>query len=189
MCFSWGGRDKYAYTDERQWQRDHAYDFPRQPHESPQVHFENFDGRTAGASQRGSYQPVQGMQVRRPSNHTGGRTAAEARGGSAHVGGRNNPYGEDRSAAGSSRRIEASASIRSGTSNSRRSGNTTSRRNEANTWRSNRANNSRRSGADAWSRNQGTGALGAHSDIHNGRFIPDVVTRRPSPPPLHRRKR
>ncbi|MCJ1264447.1 hypothetical protein MMC22_004319 [Lobaria immixta] len=193
MCFSWGGRDKYAYTSESQRQRDHEYDFPRQPHEIPQAHFQGFDGRTGGASQRGGYQPVQGMQARRPSNHAGGRTAADSRGGSVHLGGRNNPYGEDRSAAGTSRRTEASEFTRSGTGNSRRGGNTmhTSRRNGGNTPRGSGGNTSRRSGAEASTRNrnQGTGALGAHSDIHNGRFIPDAVTRRPSPPPLRRRRR
>lgn len=191
MCFSWGSRrDKYAYTDV--WEREAEsrpgrklnpdWD-PRRPYDYPKYYNERFDGDAAGASQRGGYQSIQGMQVRRPSHHAGGSTAANTRRGSEHAGGQNNPYGEGRSAAETSRRIEVGASMRRGASNSRRSDNNTSRRDGANT--------SRRSGADASrrNRNQGTGGLGAHSNIHTGRFSPDAVTRRPSPPPLRRRRR
>lgn len=191
MCFSWGSRrDEYRPYDECEQEAEFRpgrklnpdWD-PRNPYDYPKYYYERFDHGAAGASQRGGYQSIQGMQVQRPSHHAGGSTAASTRGGSQHVGGQNNPYGEGRSAAETSRRIESGASMRRGTSNSRRSENNTSRRDGANT--------SRRNGADASRRNhnQGTGGLGAQSDIHTGRFSPDAVTRRPSPPPLRSRRR
>lgn len=164
----------------------------------------------AGPSQQGGYQPVQGM-----SHH--GAIAS----GSAHMGGRNNPWRDKLSRklalfgdavfarvgprllsgrydAGRSATIASSrggASRRSGTISGTHS--TTSGRSSPGTnpptYMSGRGGLSTARSAPvperfARNRNAGNRNSMAHSELPFSRFTPDNVRRRPSPPPLHRRR-
>lgn len=171
----WSPETPFGRKRNPDWDPDNPYDFPQYYYEKAAV------PRQGGAG----YQPVPGMQAR-PSQHDAGSRATAGEG----LGGRNNPYVSGRSGAGPSRATEGGASGRRGTDNSRRSGNDPSRRSGAYISERSGAHTSGRSGTDATARNrnQSTRNAAAHSNIRPVHYIPDNVTRRPSPPPLPRRR-
>lgn len=161
------------------WDPKNPYDFPKYYYDRSGID----TGRAgpAGAPNPGGYQSVQGMSARMPSHLAGGRTAGSSMGNSA--GGRRNPYATSRSGVDGSRMNEPSVMARNATNNSRRSGN----------------NPSMRSGGTDLSRRSGTHASSGHPSqytrepppypsFQTGRFSPDDVPRRSSPPPLRRRR-
>lgn len=179
---------------------------PKNPYDYPKYYYDPVDpdqpveggnqGGGGGPSQRGGYQPVQGM------SHRGGSRAAGN--GSTHMmmGGRNNPYEGGRSVATAVGTSRGGASHRSGGSTrfdprSHGSSNASGRRSGNNPPSYMSGRGTARSaplpdGMFARGNNGGNhsrnSTAAAHSEMPSSRFSSDNVRRRPSPPPLHPRR-
>ncbi|MCJ1468112.1 hypothetical protein MMC07_006740 [Pseudocyphellaria aurata] len=175
---------------------------PENPYDYPKYYRDNsaFEARVTGVAgggppqptgyplQREGYQPVQGMP-----HHGGSRASAAA------MGGRNNPYGA--STAASSSRGGASRAPTADPRPNRNNPYGASRATSARSGRSAPPSYMSRRGAPAPSihapdglplNSRHRGGSSRHSTAHSqmpvSRFNPDVVRRRPSPPPLGRRR-